>query len=187
MKSLKRGCRGFSVLEILIVIGIIGLLAAAVIASLNQARKNAKAVTILSDFRQIENAIHLLGGDKAWKQWPFEGAGPSPSFGYAAGDPPIEWLIANQGLGSSLTSSRQVDGQSYKYDNDNDIYLTDASGCATGDIDDGVNLFLTIADQDIFTRIDSIMDDGDGNTCGRARLTGANVMIYELAKDYTHF
>ena len=60
--------RGFTIIELLIVIAIIGLLSTMVIFSVNEARKKAKISKAQGDIGQINKAIRMLAHDTS--QWP---------------------------------------------------------------------------------------------------------------------
>jgi len=59
LKKKNKVSRGFTLIELLVVIAIIGLLSSVVLASLDSARKKARVVRRLSDFRQIERALYM--------------------------------------------------------------------------------------------------------------------------------
>ena len=63
-----RGRAGFSLIEILVVISIIGILSSIIISSVNSARKAAKIAKAQAMVKQIRTAISLLEGDTG--QWP---------------------------------------------------------------------------------------------------------------------
>jgi general secretion pathway protein G len=60
--------RGFTLMELLVVIGIIALLASIVLASLNNARQSAKVARAKADLASIRDAIGFLETDS--NQWP---------------------------------------------------------------------------------------------------------------------
>lgn len=57
MKLLCKNHKGFTLIELMIVIAIIGVLAAIAIPNFNRARKNAKAKACLANMRTIETAV----------------------------------------------------------------------------------------------------------------------------------
>ena len=59
---------GFSLIEILVVIGIIGLLGTIAIVGLNQAREQAKTTKATADIATIRKAIDILANDT--NEWP---------------------------------------------------------------------------------------------------------------------
>ncbi len=60
--------KGFTLIEILVVIAIIGLVASVVLVSLNNARKKARDARRLSDVHQIVLALNIYLDEKG--EWP---------------------------------------------------------------------------------------------------------------------
>lgn len=69
MKS-NRGADGFTLVEMLVVIAIIGLLAALLLPVLAQAKARAKRIECVSDLREIGVACHLFANDHGGKYPP---------------------------------------------------------------------------------------------------------------------
>lgn len=61
---MKHNTRGFTLIELLVVIGIIGLLAVVALASMDQARKNARDKARIADLEQIKAGLHIYAVSK---------------------------------------------------------------------------------------------------------------------------
>lgn len=59
----KRSSLGFTLVEILIVIGIIGILASVIMGSLKAARQQAYQARTLAGFKQLATALEKFAGD----------------------------------------------------------------------------------------------------------------------------
>src|SRR5687768_9115690 len=77
-----RTCRGCTLVELLVVIGIIAVLIAMLLPSLNKAREAAKTAACLSNLRQIGQGMLMYVNDsKGWvtSSAPWEVTHPWPS------------------------------------------------------------------------------------------------------------
>jgi len=162
---------GFTLLELLVVIGIIGLFAAIVLVSLTGARTSGKATRVLQDFQQLERAILLFADDEGIIDW-----WSDESFGLGA-DPTIQNLIDNTGLSVFLSRApRPSIGDVYRYNTVSGSYNCNSSQPAVG-----VNLTLSNVPQIYFDIIDESIDSGNGTKCGKVNYVGTTI-YYKLGE-----
>lgn len=105
------GARGFTLVELLVVIGIIALLISILLPSLSKAREQAQSVKCKSNMRQIYMGCFMFAQDN--KSRLPRGAKIED---VAAGNPnawklekSLAWLMAGQGAGDRTTSVGQAD------------------------------------------------------------------------------
>jgi prepilin-type N-terminal cleavage/methylation domain-containing protein len=165
---------GFTIVELLIVIVVIGVLAAIVIVAYNGVTQGANASAIADSFKKFEKAMRLYATSQSWSTWP----GDSTLTG--SGNPNVASLISNvSGFSNYMPSPPNVAGvspSSWRYDNDSDTY----NGCAANG--NGTNVFIdSLTDTALATRVDEIIDDGN-TACGKLRFSGS-ALVYSLSNN----
>ncbi len=95
---MRRRWMGFTLVELLVVIGIIAVLVGILIPVLSRARENANRVACMSNVRQVANAfVMYCGENRGWFPSPAVFGGPSPTaLGYgnqpAPTGYPADWI-----------------------------------------------------------------------------------------------
>lgn len=164
--SAERSQAGFTLLELLVVIGIIGLFAAIVLVSLTSARTSGKATRVLQDFQQLERAMLLFADDENiiewWKDNSFTGTN----------DPTIQDIIETTNLSTFLSRAPSPSvGDDYRYH----APTGGGSYSCGGDPTRGVSLTLSNVPDNYFDIFDESIDSGDGPSCGKVNYVGTTV------------
>lgn len=161
--------RGFTIVELLIVIIVIAILAAIVITAYNGIQQNAQASAISSGFEAISKAFRLKAtadGRTTW--WVDNSASLTGS-----SNPNISDIITATNLKNYLQSAPAVSGLTtgtsfWWYDNDSDTYDSTAA-CTMPNATTGVNIVFANVSQSVALQVDKALDDGNLN-CGKVRI-----------------
>lgn len=169
---------GFTIVELLIVIVVIGILAAITIVAYNGVQDRARASSITTGFKKIDKAFRLMAIDQDRTTWWVDN---SPSL-TGVSNPLIQDIIPATTLKNYLQSTPVTAGLEsgfWWYDNDNDTYNPAECLSATN----GVNIVFTDVSQSVALQVDKTLDDGN-LSCGKIRINvsaGINRIFYALS------
>jgi prepilin-type N-terminal cleavage/methylation domain-containing protein len=176
--------RGFTIVELLIVIVVIGILAAITITAYRGVQTRAKTAAVVSGIKSVEKAFLLLASEQARSTW-WDDTGADSIYPSSPNNPELSLIIANSALVNSL--QRVPSGSSnnsWQYDNDGDSRAT--TDCQTvgteGSGWNGVNLAIANTTKDVLYEVDKLMDDGNV-LCGKVRATSSaqTGILYQLS------
>ncbi|MBL8159783.1 prepilin-type N-terminal cleavage/methylation domain-containing protein [Candidatus Saccharibacteria bacterium] len=172
LKKPRQG--GFTIVELLIVIVVIGILAAIVLNTFVGAQERAAATTIADGIKKAEKSLKTMAIDTGaatwWEDTTLTGSGNPrlsniPGFNRYMNDFPAPAIAGSSGI-------------IWRYDNDVDTY----NGCSTDS--DGVNVYITnFTNASVAAHVDRIIDDNN-TACGRLRYHPvAQQILYLLDTD----
>ena len=165
MKNVK----GFTLVELVVVIAVIGILAAVTIVAYNQIAVRAQAAAISDGLQKVDKTMRIWGTFGNFVIWPEQTIDGGVPLTQLANDNPT--------LKKLLTDIPEVDGvhsEDWFYDNDGD-FKTDCT-----EPYDGVNIVIRFVDDNTLAQlVDETIDDGDFN-CGTVRYVDGRI-FYTLS------
>ena len=166
--------QGFTIVELLIVIVVIGILAALVLNTISGVQKRARAASMADGISKVDKAFKTWMIAEGYTTWPRETM-------FSTANPTLEQMRSESSFSDHLQEApviSGVDSEPWAYDNDNDIKPPNC-----GDKYNGVNLVIKpVNDRDMALMVDEQLDDGDFD-CGKIRVTGDNRLFYSLSYD----
>lgn len=117
--------KGYTLIEIIVVMAIIVFVVTTALYAISVARENSQATRIAANFKQMEKAFNLWMEDQKYNSWPDDG-----SFG-VTDNPSIDILITSYGLGKFLASAPKINNISSIYDSDSEEIGASSCGVAT--------------------------------------------------------
>ena len=180
---LRPSIRGFTIVELLVVVAIIGVLATVILANLNQGRERAAAANELRQLQEIEKALRIYFIDNGYAQWPSGNdrnlnGRPFPAINtMRTGYPGLDTYIPE------LPESYLNSDFDYQYNNSGNPLQTPC-----GDRRRGVSIRIDqahSANPEAVLEIDQELDGGDGMDCGRFRWSedASQSIYYIIAND----
>lgn len=168
---------GFSLIELLIVIAIIGLIATFSVVAFSSAQQKARATSVVDTFQKLEKALIVLAYDQDISAWWTEsglGGSSNPTF--------TQILAAQSGMSTILGTAPSYDSVEYRYDNDGDTFDPDGDGC--GSPTAGVEVYIPLPSTyaTLKADVDEIVDGSDGAGCGRITYSSTN-LLYKIGNN----
>lgn len=166
--------KGFTIVELLVVIVVIGILAAITIVAYSGIQQRAQAASIADALEKIDKAFRLYGTEQQISTWWVDNALTG------TGNPNISSVISSTGLKSYIQSEPVISGLTgsyFKYDNDTDT--RDVAVCGSNN-PAGVNIFFTPISAELTAIVDKIIDDNDTN-CGKVRYYNDSQLEYLIS------
>ncbi len=132
--SISNAVRGFTLIEILIVVAIIAILAGSVLVGFGPAQRQGRDTRRISDLRQVQNALGLYYAKCGY--YPGASTGNAACTGFTIGT--NTWATLNTALTGSFIGIKQIpndptSGKDYSYGS------TDGTGYTLGAVLEDVN------------------------------------------------
>lgn len=179
MEYMSSASRGFTIVELLIVIVVIAILAAISIVSFTGIQDRARVASVVNDLKATEKAFKLYKTSSGVGDWWLE----SDAGLRAGGGVFISSIITNNNeFRNFLQNAPTTEGfdatSQWQYDHDGDAY----GGCAHSS--SGVNLYLAapVSNHDFAQKVDDAIDDGN-LACGKFRRQSPTIEAYLYSLD----
>lgn len=179
-----RNRQGFTIVELLIVIVVIGILAAITIVAYNGIQNKARATTVVSGIKSVEKAFTLFAADQGKSTWWRDTGATDPIYVGSPANPDLSLILANTSLVNYL--QKVPSGSStntWQYDNDGDTRLESACQAAGTEGSGWTGAVLVVGDisNAVLVEVDRQIDDGNVY-CGKVRASSAaqTGLLYQL-------
>ena len=162
--------KGFTIIELLIVVVVIGILAFLVISTFNGVQRRADATQLANFFQSLDRGIIGLIANEGRTAWWDEAELLACDTGSQTAAPVLDLVIAGcDGFDEFIQESSITVAGTFtrvRYDNDEDV----SEEC--GSLQRGVNFYTEASlNRRVVEELDEIIDGGDGRTCGRVNWT----------------
>jgi prepilin-type N-terminal cleavage/methylation domain-containing protein len=171
---------GFTIVELLVVIVVVGILAAIVIVSYGGVQTNARATAAIDGISRVEKAFKSMAAEQNRSTW-----WPDTTF-TGANNPNISDIITSTPtMKAYLPQVPVVAGlvTTWQYDNDGDTRLTTTCSTPGSEGSDWMAAILVVGNltNAVAQSIDNSIDDGD-LSCGKVRASNAarTGILYQL-------
>lgn len=173
---MRKTISGFTVIELIIVVVVIGILAALVLVNYNGAQSRARATDISNGLKDIEKSLRGYAAENQWTAWPLDTAIDSKQ---PSGSPTIQTLVTDL---SGFNQYLQTAPSTPDYPTSAWTYHSTASTMPScGSNYNGTIIEVAGVSQNVANYVDSFMDDSNNN-CGRIRYDAtASILIYALS------
>ena len=155
--------QGFTIVELLIVIVVIGILAAITIVAYNGVTAKAQATRIVSVYNAVDKAMRLAATDQDWSTWPNDGGGALIPEDPSNDNLDMRAVARSSPLSPYLTEEVFPSQYIVRYDNDGDEHID------CGPDHGGASLYVSGGkiSPAIAEAVNKMIDHDDDLTCGK--------------------
>ena len=171
---IRSAMRGFSIVEVILVIIIIGILSSVSMVIYMKVREDAQVTAVIAGLKQIDDAFSIWANKDKLTDWP-------PDNILGGGIPLSTFIQQNPTLNKYLNAVPSVPGvetREWFYDNDMDSKLPCDYALSGTNIMIYANNAAALAQ-----KIDNKMDDGN-LSCGRIRLSEKNSIVFVISNSW---